>query len=164
MLKLLLTCASVFLLWIPSQFSVSRVQQQAQQTVTLVVHHNECTSCEDLTVDSGTVRIPSHLRQEFIDNQLKYRRGGPQFSRDQLLKAYTSRGYEVTELDLSSEAVFDSLFSVPGRTVTLYKGATPASYPWDFDRKYRITGQIIAIQGKVPVFKIKRAVLLRTSK
>jgi hypothetical protein len=164
MLKLLLTCASLFLLWVPNQFSASGAYQQAQQTVTLVVHHDECTSCEDLTVDSGTVRIPSHLRQAFIDNQLRYRRGGPQPSRDQLLAAYNSQGYAVSSLDLNSEAVFDSLFSVPGRTITLYQGATPESYPWDFDRKYRITGQIIAIQGKVPIFKIQQAVLLRTSK
>ena len=164
MLKLLLPCTSVLLLWCPNQFSVSRMHQKPQQTVTLVVRHNECTSCQDLTVDSGTVRIPPHLRQEFIDNQLKYRRGGPPLSRNQLLEAYNSRGYEVSDLDLTSKAVFDSLFSVPGRTITLYAGATPESYPWDFDRKYRITGQVIAIQGKVPVFKIQRAVLLRSSK
>jgi hypothetical protein len=140
------------------------MRQKPQQTVTLVVRHNECTSCQDLTVVSGTVSIPSHLRQAFIDNQVNDRGPGPRLSRDELLEWHNSRGYEVTDLDLTSKAIFESLFSVPGRTITLYKGSPTFDYPWNFDRKYRITGQIIAIQGKVPVFKIQRAVLLRNSK
>jgi hypothetical protein len=142
----------------------ARPKQTPHGLVTLVVHHSECTTCQDLTVDSGSVRIPSHLRQAFIDNQLKYRQWGPRLSRAQLVKSYNSQDYKVTELTLSSKAVFDSLFAVPGRTITLYQGGDSISYPWDFDRHYRISGQIILIQRRYPVFKIQRAVLLLGSK
>ena len=151
MIKFLLAGASVLLWCTPIQVPGSKTRQKPQRAVTLVVHHTECTSCEDVAVDSGTVRIPSPLRQAFVDNQLKYRRWGPQLSRAQLLEAYASRGYEVTELDLSSRAAFDSLFSVPGRTITIYPGSPLVEYPWDFDRRYRITGQIIALDGRIPV-------------
>lgn len=162
----LLTFSKVCLLGlVPCLAFYGHPQQTLPEPVTIVVRHEECTTCQALTVDSGTVRIPVHLQPIFIDNQLKYRRRWElERSRDQHLAFYTRAQYAVTELKVSSQAVFDSLFAVPDRTITLYPGGSPVSYPWDFDRHYRLTGYVSAIEGKYPVFKIQQAVLVRTAK
>lgn len=127
---------------------------------TLLVHHDECTECGDFEIDSGEVSVPAFMRPAFIRAKMNWgvTRKWP---RRRIVKMLEARSYQVGSVSLPSEAAFDSLFLLPGhqRGDTL-KNKYGIVYPWDFDRRYRVTGEITGINRHYLVFHAKRAVLL----
>ncbi|MBF9221015.1 hypothetical protein [Hymenobacter ruricola] len=156
MFKRFLLSGSVFF-WI-NACRVATNQSGAESLKhTLLVYHDECTECGDFEIDSGEVQVPVFMRPAFI--QAKMNSGVTRkWPRRRIVKMLEARDYQVGSVALVSEAAFDSLFLLPGhhRDDTL-KNKYGIVYPWDFDRRYRVTGEIIGIKAHYLQFKIHTA-------
>lgn len=134
-------------------------QQLASASYTLRVYHRECTSCGDLEIDSGAVVVPPALRAEFVGAWQR------SFGRPPSTINWTSRWeqneYRVGNVRLDRDSTFDAMFLLPGRTRTdTIRNKYGAVYPWDFGRRYRVTGRIVGIEGLLLLFHVEKAALL----
>jgi hypothetical protein len=153
---LFVLCA-VALCTIVSQGPKKPLKANPPRHYTLRVYHEECTECGDFEIDSGKVVVPVHLREQLIQNSMKSgaMRG---WKYERVAEVYKSRGYEVGSLRLETDAEFDALFLLPGRTK---EDTIRNSAPWDFERKYRVTGVITGLKWQYVQFKVLKAVLIK---
>lgn len=134
----------------------------------IVVYHAECTECGDFEIESGEVKVPLAFRERFLQAVANSPRSGPgdystRYSR--LLAYCNATGWRVGNVKLASEAAFDKLFLLPGRTRTdTIKNKFGVVYPWDFNRRYRVTVEVVGIKWSYLTVRVRKAVRLSDRK
>ena len=170
---MVISYGKIFLLDKNSGQAANNAEEDAPALQTIVVRHNECTECGDFELDSGAVIIPLKLRSQYVKaNARWYSRfnGGWDGSvhktdsvkdiRSQEAKLKLMR-YRLYTVRLASESAFDSLFLLPGRTRDdTIKNSAGNVYPWDFNRRYRATVEVVGLEGRYLAVRVHKAVRL----
>lgn len=70
--------------------------------------------------------------------------------------------YRLYTVKLESERDFENLFLLPGKKPSNSYG--PSDNPWDFNRRYRATVEVVGMQGRYLTVRVHKAVRLADRK
>jgi len=131
------------------------------QLFTVVVHHDECTECGDIELDSGTVVVPTAMHERYLQAFANSPRSGPGNYSDRygrLSRYHAAYGWRVHNVKMASDKYFESLFLLSGKKPSNSYG--PEDNPWDFNRRYRVTVEIVGIKWSYLTVRVRKAVRL----
>lgn len=135
------------------------------QLFTIVVQHEECTECGDLEIESGEVVVPVALRERYLQAFANSPRSGMGDYSDRYgrtLARCEARGWRVGNVKLESDKDFENLFLLPGKKPSNSYG--PEDNPWDFNRRYRATVEVVGIKWSYLTVRVRKAVRLADSR
>jgi hypothetical protein len=139
------------------QYSASERASVVPTQCTVTVYYCACTDGGDFSVDSGEVIVPVQLRPAYIEALSKS--GKLYGTREAIVSRLTRNSYRVSSLRAASVATWDSLFTPPKRGRDSYTEAEEQTIQGAYwRRRYRITGDVIGLNGPFTVFKIRKAV------
>jgi hypothetical protein len=141
-----------------SQFFAFEMGGATPAQCTVTIYYCACTDGGDFSVDSGEVVVPVQLRPAYIDALSK--RGKLYGTREQIIERATRNKYRVSSLRAASVAARDSLFTPPksGHYTSAPEAEDRTIQGGYWRRRYRITGDVVGLNGPYAVFKIRKAV------
>jgi hypothetical protein len=114
-----------------------------------------------MEIDSGMVVVPTAMHERYLQAFANSPRSGPgdysnRYSRT--LARCEARGWRVGNVKLASDKEFESLFLLPGKKPSNSYG--PEDNPWDFNRRYRVTVEVVGIKWSYLTVRVRKAVRL----
>lgn len=131
----------------------------------IVVHHDECTECGDVEIESGEVKVPVALRERYLQavvSSPRSGRGDYQERYSRLLARCNDMSWRVGNVKLASEKDFERLFLLPGKKPS--NSYDISDNPWDFRRRYRVTVEVVGIKWSYLTVRVRKAVRLADRK